>query len=77
MKVACVLVTRLRAKVEMKRQPHLKERAVLIIDRSQGKSLVIDHFPAAIGVVAGMTLEQALSRQANGAVLEADESLTP
>ena len=74
MKIACVLVTHLRAKVEMRRQPHLKDRPVLIVDRSQGRPLVIDHFPAASGLAAGMTLEQALSRQADGTVLEADEA---
>ena len=74
MRVACVLVTHLRAKVEMQRQPHLRDRASLIIDRSRSRPLVIDHFPAASGVVAGMTLEQALSRQAEGIVLEADEA---
>ena len=74
MKIACVLVTHLRAKVEMRKQPHLKDRAALIVDRSQGRPLVIDHSPAASGVEAGMTLEQALSRQANGIPLEADEA---
>ncbi len=62
MRVACVLVTHLRAKVEMGRQPHLKERPVLIVDRSQGRPAVVDRFPSASGVAAGMTLEQALSR---------------
>ena len=74
MKIACVLISHLRAKVEMRRQPHLKDRAVLIADRSRGRPLVIDHFPAASGAVAGMTLEQARSRQTDGAVLEADEA---
>ncbi|MDE2682527.1 MAG: hypothetical protein OXI54_00035 [Chloroflexota bacterium] len=73
MKVACILATHLRARVEMRRQPHLKGRPVIIVDRSRGRPLVIDHFPAASNVAAGMTLEQALSRQTNGAVLEADE----
>ena len=36
--------------------------------------MVIDHFPAAIGVATGMTLEQALSRQSGGIILEADEA---
>ena len=74
MKIACVLVTHLRAKVEMRRQPHLKDQPALIVDRSQGRPLVIDHFPAASGIVAGMTLEQALSHQSDGIVLEADEA---
>ena len=74
MKIACVLVTHLRAKVEMRRQPHLEDRPVIIVDRSRGRPQVIDHFPAASNVAPGMTLEQALSRQAGGAVLEADEA---
>ncbi len=74
MRVACVLVTRLRAKVELGRQPHLKERPVLIVDRSLGRPVVADRFPSASGVATGMTLEQALSRQADGIVLEADEA---
>ena len=74
MKVACVLITHLRAKVEMRRQPHLIDRAVLIVDRSRGQPVVADHFPAASEVAAGMTLEQALSRQADGIALEADEA---
>ena len=74
MTIACILVTHLRAKVEMQRQPHLRDRPVLIVDRSGSRPLVIDHFPAASGVAAGMTLEQALSRQTEGVVLEADEA---
>ena len=72
--IACLLVNHLRAKVEMRRQSHLRNRAVLIVDRSRGRPRVIDHFPAAFGVDAGMTVEQALSRQVNGIVLEADEA---
>ncbi len=74
MKIACLLVTHLRAKLEMQRQPHLWDRPVLIADRSQGRPLVVDHFPAASGVAAGMILEQALSRQTGGVVLYADEA---
>ena len=74
MKIACVLVTHLRAKVEMRKRPDLKDRPVLIVDRSQGRDLVIDHFPTTSGVVAGMAVEEALSRQADGIVLEADEA---
>ena len=74
MRVACVLVTHLRAKVEMGRQPHLKDRSALIVDRSQGRAVVIDYFHAAAGVAAGMTVQQALSRQADSPVMEADEA---
>ena len=57
----------------MRRQPHLKERPVLIVGRSQGRALVIDHFPAASGVAADMAVEGALSRQPDGVVLEGNE----
>ena len=73
MKVACVLLTHLRAKVEMRRHPHLKDSPAVIVDRSGPKPVVVDHLPACKGVSAGMTIEQAMSRQANAVVLEADE----
>ena len=73
LKVACVLVTHLRAKVEMRRHPHLRDRPAVIVDRSGPRPVVVDHLPACRGVAAGMTLEQALSRQADAVVLEADD----
>ena len=72
MRVACVLVTHLGARVEMKRHPRLKDRPAVIIDRSLGKPLVADRFPAASGARAGMTMEEAMSRHAGSVVLEAD-----
>ena len=75
MKVACVLLTHFEGKVETRRYPHLKDSPVVIVDRtaSSGRPLVVDQFPAASGVVEGMTIEQAMSRHANVVVLEADE----
>ena len=83
MKIACVLITHLRAKVEMQRYPHLKDKPVLIADRTKSKPVVVDYLPAATAVSAGMPLERALSYQAAGGperglsqeaiVLEADE----
>ena len=74
MKVACVLLTHLRAKVEIRRHPHLKDNPVVIVDRdpSIGRPLVVDQFPGASGVVAGMTIEQAMSRHSDVVVLDAD-----
>ena len=66
MKVACVLITHLRAKAEMQRRPHLKDRPVLIADRTRSRPVVVDYFPAATAVAAGMPLERALSYQAAG-----------
>ena len=34
MRVACVLITHLRAQVELRRQPHLEGEPVLVVDRS-------------------------------------------
>ncbi len=75
MRVACALVTHLRAKVEMSRHPDLKDSPVLIVDRdvARARALVVDRFPGASGVVAGMTLEQAMSLHANAVALDADE----
>ena len=76
MRVACVLVTHLRAKVEMYRHPHLKDVPVVIVDRGNlrwTRPLVVDRFPKASGVRAGMTLEEAVSRHSNAVVLDADE----
>ena len=75
MRVACAFVSRLRAKVEMSRHPDLKDSPVLIVDRdvARAKALVVDSFPGASGVTAGMTLEQAMSRHANAVALDADE----
>ena len=77
MRVACVLVTHLRAKVEMSRHRHLKDSPVLIIygDPSKARTLVVDHFPAACEVRDGMTLEEAMAHHANAVALDADEPL--
>ena len=73
MKVACVLVTHMRAKVELRRQPHLRDRPAVIVDRFGPRPVVVDHLPACRGVAAGMTLEHAMSRQGDAVILEADE----
>ena len=75
MRVACVLLTHPRAKVEMRQHPHLKDSPVIIVDRdkSSERALVVDRFPAASGVATGMTLEQAVSRHSHAVVLDADE----
>ena len=75
MRVACVLVTHLRAKVEIKRQPHLAQTPAVIVDRSGRRPMVVDSLPAANakGVNTGMTLEQALSKHAQAAIIDADE----
>ena len=73
MKVACLLITHLRAKIEMRRHPNLKNIAAIIMVPSEGRSLVVDSTPSASGVSPGMTLEEALSIRSGALVLEADE----
>ena len=75
MRVACLLVTHLRAKVEMYRHSHLKDAPVIIVDRSPSRArpVVVDCFRSAPGVKPGMTLEEAVSRHGKASVLDADE----
>ena len=73
MKIACALITHLRVKAELKRQPHLKDLPIIIVDRSQTRPLVIDSSPG-VAVAPGTTLEQALALRPNAVTLEADES---
>lgn len=73
MKVACVLITHLRAKCELQRQPELAAVPAVVVDRSAGSPQVVDVFPAATGVAAGMPLEEALSHNADTIVIPANE----
>ena len=73
MRVACVLITHLRAKIEMRRRTDLADRPAVIVARGQKKPIVVDHSPAASRISIGMTPEQALSQQADTLIVEADE----
>lgn len=75
MRVACVLVTHLRAKVELLRRPHLRDTPAVVVGRNRGRATVLDALPVANGVTTGMTLEEALSLQPETAVVEADEAV--
>ena len=74
MRIACVFITHLRAKIEMRRRPDLIDRPAVIVARGQKKPVVVDHSPTASRISIGMTPEQALSQQADTLILEADES---
>ncbi|MCY4576689.1 MAG: hypothetical protein OXC55_08890 [Chloroflexi bacterium] len=74
MRIACVLITHLRAKIEMRRRPDLSGKPAVIVARGQKKPIVVDHSPAAPRISIGMTPEQALSQQADTLILEADEA---
>ena len=73
MKIACLLITHLRAKVEIRRHPDLKNNPAVVVERSKGRSRVVDSTPSALDILPGMTLEEALSIQRDALVLEADE----
>ena len=69
MKIACVLITHLPMKAELRRHAELRGRPVII---AEGQS-VIDFSHEASGVAAGMPLQEALSRSKNAVLLQADE----
>ena len=73
MLLACVLITHLRASVELRRHPHLEEKSFVIVDRSGGRSVVADYLPEGTRMRIGTPLEQALSLRGGRRVLEADE----
>ena len=59
----------------MRRHLDLGDRPAVIADRNaaRGRILVAGHFPAARGVTAGMTLEQAVSRHKDAVLPDAGE----
>ena len=73
MSIACVLITHLRAKVELRRRLDLADVPTVIVERSRGRPVVADRFPAADRVPLGATVEEALSLHAGAVVIEADE----
>ena len=73
MKIACVLLTHLPAKAELKRRVELRGRPVIITVQSTHGPLVLDASRETPGVVAGMPLQEALSRCKEATLLEADK----
>ena len=72
MKVACVLITHLPVKAELRRNPKLQGRPVIIAEDSGSKQTVLDSSLEAGGIAAGMPLQEALSRCKNALLLQAD-----
>ena len=72
MRIACVLITHLRAKAELRRHAHLRNSPIAVVDRASGKPLVVDS-SAGASARAGMTLEQATSSHNGLIILDADE----
>ncbi|MDE2688515.1 MAG: hypothetical protein OXI16_13610 [Chloroflexota bacterium] len=72
MRIACVLITHLRAKAELRRHAHMRDSPIAVVDRTSGKPLVVDS-SAGASARAGMTLEQAMSSHNGLIILDADE----
>lgn len=73
MRVACILITHIRAKAELRRRAELENRAFVIVDRIRAEAPVTDLSPLAKGILPGMTLQQAMSVQSGLIALDADE----
>ena len=74
MKIACILITHIRAKAELRRRERLRGKPFAVIDRAANamRPPVIDNSPEASSVAAGMTLSQALSVHNDLIVLDSD-----
>ena len=81
MRIACALITHLRAKAELRRHARLRSMSpakagnapIIVVDKAKGKPLVVDS-SAGTSVRAGMTLEQAMSCRNDLIILDSDES---
>ena len=73
MKIACVLVTHLPMKAELMRHAELRGRPAIITEGPGSKQVVLDSSTGAVGVIAGMPLQEALSRCKDAILLQADE----
>lgn len=76
--IACILMPHFIWQAELRRRPDLEDRSTIIIDsghasnnRGSGRT-VLDWSPGVSGVLAGMPLAEALSRNKGAAILEPD-----
>ncbi len=70
--IACVLITHLPVKAELKRYPELRGKPVVITQSHGSKELVLDNSPQARGVGPGMPLQEAMSLCKEAVLLQAD-----
>ena len=59
--IACILITHLPVKAEVRRYPQLRGKPVIITESYGSKDLVLDSSPEARGVSAGMPLAEAMA----------------
>ena len=72
--VACVLLPHFPWQAELRRTPDLKNRPAIIIDAASSGSgrTVLDWSPEIEGILPGMPLAEALSRNKNALIIEPD-----
>ena len=70
--IACMLVTHLPVKAEVRRYPQLRGKPVIIIESYGSKDLVLDSSAEAHGVRSGMPLAEAISRCKEASLIQAD-----
>ena len=70
--IACMLVTHLPVKAEVRRYPQLRGKPVIITESYGSKDLVLDSSSEARGVSAGMPLAEAVARCKDASLLQAD-----
>ena len=70
--IACMLVTHLPVKAEVRRYTQLRGKPVIITESYGSKDLVLDSSAEAKGVTAGMPLAEAMSRCKDASLIQAD-----
>jgi DNA polymerase-4 len=70
--IACVLVTHLPVKAEVRRYPELRGKPVVITESYGSKDLVLDSSPQARGLTPGMPLQEAMAQCKEAVLLQAD-----
>ena len=74
MKIACVLITHLPVKAELRRNGAIRHKPVLIVTQSSRGAEVLDFSSQVKDVTQGMPLQEALSRCKDAVLIEADET---
>ena len=74
MHVACVLIDHLPFKLEVRRDPGLRKRRAIIVQRHGSRRIVLDASPSAHSVFPGMSLQEALACCKDAVPIEADSA---
>jgi nucleotidyltransferase/DNA polymerase involved in DNA repair len=70
--IACMLITHLPVKAEIRRYTKLRGRPVIITESYGSKDMVLDSSAEALGVRSGMPLAEAMSRCKEASLIQAD-----